>query len=88
MSGVCLLVGKAGPEAKVDFLEGWAGACPLMSGARTWQVGRAMFRSRSRGSCGPRMSLGSLSANGWGCVPVQLVAWPEASQHWHLQAVG
>ena len=46
-------------------------------------VGRAMFR----GSSWLRKSLGSLSADGWGCVPVQLV-WPKASQHWSVQAVG
>ena len=48
-------------------------------------VGRTMYR----GSCGLRKSLGIiLSADGWGCVPTQLVAWPEVSKHWHLQAVG
>ena len=28
---------------------------------------------------------GSLSAGKWGCVPTQLVAWPEASQYRYLQ---
>ena len=45
-------------------------------------VGRAMDRGVSRGSCGLRNSLGSLCADGWGCVPACLVVWPEASQHW------
>lgn len=52
------------------------------------QVGRAMSRGMSRGGCGLRKPLGSLSAAGWGCVPTQLVVWPVASQHWSLQAVG
>ena len=52
------------------------------------QVGRAMSRGMSRGGCGLRKSLGSLSADGWGCVPTQLVVWLVASQHWSLQAVG
>ena len=41
-------------------------------------VGKAMLRK----------TLNSLSADGWGCVPARLVVWPEASQHWSLQAVG
>ena len=51
-------------------------------------AGRALPWCESRGDCGLRKSLGSLSADGWGCVPAQLVVWPEASQHWSLQAVG
>ena len=42
----------------------------------------------SRGSCGLRKSLGSVFADGQGCVPTLLVVWPEASQHWILQATG
>ena len=33
-------------------------------------------------------SLGNLSSDGWGYVTTRLVVWPEASEHWHLQAVG
>lgn len=51
-------------------------------------VSYAMSRAMSRGSCGLRKSLGSLSADGWGCVPTLLVVWPEESQHWSLQAIG
>ena len=50
-------------------------------------VGRAMSRDVFSGGCGLRKTLGSLSADGWGCVPALLVVWPEASQHWSLQAV-
>ena len=38
-------------------------------------VGRATFRGVFWGVCELSMILGSLSANGWGCVPVLLVVW-------------
>ena len=53
----------------------WVGLCLVLL------VGRAMSRGMSRGVSGLRVTLGSLSADGWGCVPVLLVVWPEASQH-------
>ena len=34
------------------------------------------------------MTLGSLSSDGWGCVTILLVVWPEAFQHWNLQVFG
>ena len=34
------------------------------------------------------MALCSLSADGWGCVPILFIVWPEAFQHWSLQAAG
>ena len=40
-------------------------------------VGRAMPRDVSRGGCGLRKSLGSLSVDGWGCIPTLLVVWSE-----------
>lgn len=51
-------------------------------------VGSAMSKGVSRGSCGLRKSLGCLSGDEWGCVPTQIDVWPEASQHWSVQAVG
>ena len=57
-------------------------------------VNRAGSWSSGRHGCvkvhvyGLRKSLGSLSADGWGCVPTLLVIRLEASQHWSLQAVG
>ena len=42
-------------------------------------VFRAMSRCVSIGGYGFKNSLGSLSVDGWGCVPAQLVAWPEFS---------
>ena len=59
--------------------------------ARWWAelgLGPLVGRAMSRGGCELRKSLGSLSADGWGCVPTQLVVWLELSQHWYLQAVG
>ena len=36
-------------------------------------VGRAVSKGMSRGICWLRKSLGSLSADGWGCIPAHLV---------------
>ena len=51
-------------------------------------VGMAVSRGVFRGACGLQKTLGSLSADGWGCVPTMLVVCPETSQHWSLLAVG
>ena len=43
------------------------------------------------GVCGLITILGSLSANGWGCVPVLLVVWHRVSSTvacWSLSGVG
>ena len=40
-----------------------------------FQVGRAASSGVFWGVCELSMILGSLSANGWGCVPVLLVVW-------------
>ena len=43
------------------------------------------------GVCGRIMILGSLSANGWGCVPVLLVVWHRVSSAvacWSLSEAG
>ena len=43
------------------------------------------------GVCGLIMILGSLSANGWGCVPVLLVVWHRVSStvaYWSLSEAG
>ena len=42
-------------------------------------VGRSMFGGVFWGVFGLIMILGSLSANGWGCVPVLLVVWYRVS---------
>ena len=43
------------------------------------------------GVCGFIIILGSLSANGWGCVPVLLVVWHRVSSNvacWSLSRAG
>ena len=42
-------------------------------------LGRAMSGGAFCDVCELSMILGSLSANGWGCVPVLLVVWHGAS---------
>ena len=37
------------------------------------------WTQESRGGCELRKFLGSLFADGWDCVPNQLVVWPEIS---------
>ena len=54
-------------------------------------VGRATSGGVFWGVCELSMTLGSLSANGWGCVPVLLVVWHGASSTggcWLLAGVG
>ena len=83
-------MGEAGLEVCAGFLVGGVSTCPLVGGAGSLgpPVGKAMSRGMSRGGCGLRKSFDSLSADGWGCIPIQFVVWPEASQHWSLEAVG
>ena len=47
-------------------------------------VGRAMFRSVFIGGCELSKALGTQSVDRWVCVPILLVVWPEAFQHWSL----
>ena len=51
-------------------------------------VGRVMSRHVFRGDCKLSATLGSLSDDGWCCVPTLLVVRLEVSQQWSLQAVG
>ena len=51
-------------------------------------VSIAMSKGLSRGGSRCRKILGSLSVNEWDCIPVPLVVWLKAFQHWSLQAVG
>ena len=58
----------------VGFLVGVTGACVLVGGAGSCpSVGRAMSCGLLWSVCELSMTLGSLSANGWCCVPVLLV---------------
>ena len=54
-------------------------------------VGRTASGGVFWGVCELIMILGSLSANGWGCVPVLLVVWHEVSSTggcWSLSELG
>ena len=54
-------------------------------------VGRCPSGGVFCGVCNLIMILGSLSANGWGCVPVLLVVWHRVSSTvacWSLSGVG
>ena len=71
----CLpLVGKVGSVGCVSFLVEGTGACVLVD-----EAGSCLFAGRTTSGgvfwdvCDLIMILGSLSANGWGCVPVLLV---------------
>lgn len=47
-------------------------------------LGRGMFI----GACELSGALSTLSADGWVCVPMLLVVWPEVFQYWILQVTG
>ena len=54
-------------------------------------VGRTTSGAVFWGVCDLIMILGSLSANGWGCVPFLLVVWPRVSSTvscWSLSGAG
>ena len=54
-------------------------------------VGRTTFSGVFGGVCELIMILGSLSVNGWGCVPVLLVVWHGVSSTgacWLLSGAG
>ena len=54
-------------------------------------VGRAVSGGVFWGVCELSLTLGSLSANRWGCVPVLLVIWHDASSTgacWPLGGAG
>ena len=83
---------KVGSVGCVGFLLEGTSACVVLdeagscfSGGQDWSGG--VFW----GVCGLIMILGSLSANGWGCVPVLLVVWHRMSSTvacWSLSGVG
>ena len=80
-SGVCPLVGEVHPRACAGFL--WEGQMPVLLWVELGLVplmGRAVSRSVFQGCCELSMTLGNLSADGWGCVPVLLAVWLEAFQ--------
>ena len=80
-----LLVGETDLEACADFLARGVCPCSLLGGAGSWSSsGRALSRGMYRVSCGLRKSLGSLSTEGWVCVPTHLLFSLGASYHWSL----
>ena len=81
-------MGKVVSVACVGFLVEGTGACVLVDKAGSCLSGRTTSSSVFWGVCDLIMILGSLSANGWGCVPVLLVvclAW--GVQHCSLLVV-
>ena len=73
-------MGEVGSVACVGFLVGGTGACVLMSGARSRPSGgQGCIVGVFWSVCELSMTLGSFSANGWGCVTVLLVVWHGAS---------
>ena len=66
------------------------GACVLLGGAGSClSGGQGHVWWCVLGVCELGVILGSLSVNGWGCVPVLLVVWHGAGvQHWSLLAIG
>ena len=79
-TGVCPLVGEVDSGT----------CCRLPDGRDPWWVelslvplvSEAVSSGVISGGCVSRRTLGSLSANGWSCVPNQFVVWPGASQDW------
>ena len=71
---------KVGSVGFVGFLVEGTGACVLVGGAGSClSAGQGCVWWCFLGVCELSMILGSLSANGWGCVPVFLVVWPGVS---------
>ena len=69
-------MGEVGSVGCVGFLVEGIGACVLVGGLDlVFVVGRAASGRVFWGVCDIIMILGSLSHNGWGCVPVLLVVW-------------
>ena len=78
---------KVGSVGCVGFLVEETGACVLVDEAGSCISGRQDHVQWCVLGCHLIMILGSLSANGWGCVPVLLVVWHRGVQHWSLLVV-
>ena len=85
-------MGKVGSVGCVGFLVDRTGACVLVDEAGSCPSGgRTVSRGVFWGVCDVVMILGSLSANGWGCVLVFLVVWHRVSSTvacWSLSGAG
>ena len=79
---------KVGSMGSVGFLVEGTSACVLVDKAGSCHSGGQVH---VWGVCDLIMILGSLSANGWGCVPVLLVVWQRVSctvACWSLSGAG
>ena len=78
--------------ASVGLLVDGTSSCVLVGGAGSFLFGGQGSSGRVFwGVCEHRMILGSLSANGWACVPVLLVVWHGTSSPgacWPLGGAG
>ena len=84
-------MGKVGSVSCVGFMVEGTGACVLVGGARSCLSGGQDHVQWYVFSVCELMILGSLSANGWGCVPVLLVVWhgvPSTGACWSLSGGG
>ena len=83
---------KFGSVGCVGFLVEGTGACVLVDEAGfCLSGGRTMSSGVFWGICDLIMILGSLSVNGWGCVPVLLAVWHRVSGTvacWWLSGAG
>ena len=81
-------LGKFRSVGSVGFLVEGTGACVLVDEAGSClSGGQDRVQCCGWGFCDLIMILGSLSANGWGCVPVLLVFWHRVSSsvaYWSL----
>ena len=85
-------MGKVGSVGCVGFLVEGTSACVLVDEAGSClSCGQVHIWWCVWGVCGLIMILGSLSANGWGCVPVLLVVWHSLSSTvacWSVSGAG
>ena len=84
-------MGEVGSVGCVGFLVEGTGVCVLVGLDLVFLVGMAASGGVFWGVCDLIMILGSLSANGWGCVPVLLVVWHGVSSTvacWPLGGAG
>ena len=84
-------MGKVASVGCAGFLVDGTDACVLVDEDLVFLLGRTTSGRVFRGVCELIMILGSLSVNGWGCVPVSLVVWHGVSSIgacWSLSGAG